>query len=116
MLLLAGASFVSFALLELAPGDYFDEILLNPSISPETVKALRAEYGLNQPMLVRYVRWSAAVMTGDWGFSIAYHSPAGPLVRERAKNTLILAGAGTVLTWVAALAGAVWAAAGKTWR
>lgn len=116
MILLAGASFVSFALLELAPGDYFDEILLNPSISQDSIDALRAEYGLNQSMLVRYARWCASTIRGDWGFSIAYQRPAGPLLGERAKNTLLLTAIGTVLTWVVAIAGVVWAAVGKYWR
>src|SRR5262245_33258701 len=115
-LLLTGVSLLSFALIEAAPGDYFDEIRLNPSISSQTIDALRKEYGLDQPIAVRYLRWCASVFRGEWGFSIAYRRSAGPILLERATNTLILTATATALTWLAALAAFIWAASGRTWR
>ena len=59
-LLLAGVSVLCFLFTEMAPGSFFDEMRLNPQISPETISALRARYGLDQPLVVRYGRWLAA--------------------------------------------------------
>jgi peptide/nickel transport system permease protein len=114
--LLAGASFLSFALLEMAPGDYFDEVLLNPAVSRETVEALRAQYGLNHSVPVRYLHWCASAVRGEWGISIAYQRPAGPVIWERARNTLLLTAVGTLASWLGGLGAAMWAVAGKPWR
>ena len=79
VLLLLAISFLSFALLQLTPGDFFDGLRLNPEISPQTVEGLRAQYGLDRPLPVRYERWLAALLHGQLGFSLAYKSPVGPL-------------------------------------
>ncbi len=91
-LLLVGVSALCFVFTEMAPGSFFDEMRLNPRISPETISALRARYGLDQPLAVRYARWMAALAHGDFGYSIAYNTPVAPLLWARAKNTLLLTG------------------------
>ncbi len=102
-LLLVGVSALCFLLTEMAPGSFFDEMRLNPQISPETISALRARYGLDQPLAVRYARWMAAVVRGDFGYSIAYNTPVAPLLWARAKNTLLLTATSTLLTWLLAV-------------
>jgi peptide/nickel transport system permease protein len=103
LLLLFGVSVLSFALLELAPGDYFQEMRLNPQISPATIAKLRAEYDIDKPMAVRYVHWLAAATHGDFGLSLAYGSPVAPLLVTRARNTSLLTLVATVLPWITAL-------------
>jgi peptide/nickel transport system permease protein len=66
LLVLIGVSLLTFCLLELAPGDFFSDLLLNPQTSPETVAALRAQYGIDRPLPVRYGRWLWSVAGGDW--------------------------------------------------
>ncbi len=102
-LLLVGVSALCFLFTEMAPGSFFDEMRLNPQISPETISALRARYGLDQPLAVRYARWMAAVVRGDFGYSIAYNTPVAPLLWTRAKNTLLLTATATLLTWLMAV-------------
>lgn len=114
--LLFGASALSFCLFRVAPGDYYDEMRLNPRISQQTVEALRKQHGLDLAMPLRYIRWLGSVLHGDWGFSLAYNSPAAPLLQERAANTLVLAGAAAFLAWTIAVPLALWAAAGRKWR
>ena len=99
-LLLFGVSVLCFLFTEMAPGSFFDEMRLNPQISPETISLLRAHYGLDQPLLVRYRRWASAVAHGDLGFSIAYNAPVAPLLWSRALNTLLLAAVTLLLTWL----------------
>jgi peptide/nickel transport system permease protein len=66
--LLVGVSVLAFFFSTLAPGNYFDEMRLNPQISAERLSALRAQYEVDQPAVVRYVRWAGAVVRGDLGF------------------------------------------------
>jgi peptide/nickel transport system permease protein len=112
-LLLFGVSVLCFLLTEMAPGSFFDEMRLNPQISRETISALRARYGLDQPLLVRYCRWLTSVAHGDLGFSIAYNAPVAPLLWGRAKNTLLLAIAAMVPTWLIGVPLGVWSAANR---
>ena len=111
ILLLLGVSLLSFVFLELAPGDFFQEMRLNPQISHDTVARLRAEYGIDKPLPVRYVRWLASAVRGDFGFSFAYGSPVAPLLWVRARNTLLLTGTATLLAWVLAISLGVFCAA-----
>jgi peptide/nickel transport system permease protein len=110
ILLLIGASVLCFLFADLAPGSFFDEMKLNPQISPETVAALRAHYGLDQPTPIRYVRWVKSVFTGEWGYSFAYNSPVSGLLLMRARNTLLLTGVATLLVWMIAVPLGIWVA------
>jgi len=116
VLLLVGVSALCFLFTEMAPGSFFDEMRLNPQISPDTITALRARYGLDKPLAVRYARWMAALVRGDFGYSIAYNSPVAPLLWTRAKNTLLLTGTATFLIWLIAVPlGVLTAASRGTW-
>ena len=66
---LLGISFVLFSVLALAPGDPFGELVNNPNIPAEVAAALRAKFGLDDPLMVRYWNWLSAMVQGDWGFS-----------------------------------------------
>jgi len=103
LLLLVGVSLLSFVFLQLAPGDFFSEMRLNPQVSSETVDSLRQQYGLDRPLPVRYWRWLRSVAHGELGFSFAYNSPVAPLLGVRARNTLLLTSMATFLAWSAAI-------------
>jgi peptide/nickel transport system permease protein len=108
LFLLASASILAFLFTTLAPGTYFDEMRLNPQIAPETVAALRAQYGVDRPLPIRYASWLNSVFHGDMGFSFAYNSPVAPLLLVRARNTLLLTITATLLAWAIALPLGVW--------
>jgi peptide/nickel transport system permease protein len=109
-LLIIGVSLLAFLFTTLAPGNYFDEMRLNPQISPETLVALRAQYQLDRPLPIRYVSWLNSVLHGQMGFSFAYNTPVAPLLLVRAKNTLLLTITATLLAWAIALPLGVWSA------
>jgi peptide/nickel transport system permease protein len=109
--LLFGVSLLTFLFSALTPGSYFDEMRLNPQISPETVAALRAQFELDRPLPVRYIHWLNSVAHGQFGFSFAYNSPVGPLLWVRARNTLLLTLTAMLLAWLLALPLGVWSAA-----
>jgi peptide/nickel transport system permease protein len=110
LLLVIGVSLLAFLFTTLAPGNYFDEMRLNPQIAPETLSALRAHYQLDRPLPIRYVSWVNSVLHGQMGFSFAYNSPVAPLLLVRAKNTLLLTITATLLAWAIALPLGVWSA------
>jgi peptide/nickel transport system permease protein len=102
-LLLLGVSLLSFTFVELAPGNFFDEMKLNPRISAETIAQLRVQYGMDRPLPLRYVRWLGSVAKGEFGFSFAYNAPVAVLLWPRARNTLLLTSSATLLAWIVAL-------------
>ena len=108
--LLIGASLLTFLFSTLAPGNYFDEMRLNPQISPETVTALRAQYQLDRPLPVRYARWVRSLLRGEMGFSFSYNTPVAPLLWVRARNTLLLTVFATLFAWALALPLGIWSA------
>lgn len=103
ILLLLAISLFSFALLQLVPGDFFDSMRVNPRISQQTIDGLRASYGIDKPFPVRYARWLASVAKGQFGVSLAYNSAVAPLLRVRARNTLLLTGVSTLFAWLLAI-------------
>lgn len=108
--LLVGVSLLTFFFTSLAPGNYVDDMRLNPQISAATLSGIRAQYGLDRPMPERYVHWVASLLHGDLGFSFAYNSPVAPLLWTRARNTLLLTSCATFLAWLIALPLGVWSA------
>jgi peptide/nickel transport system permease protein len=110
LLLLIGVSVLCFAFSALAPGNFFDDMKLNPQISPATVASLRSEYGIDQPLPLRYGRWVKSVLRGEWGYSFAYNCPVRSLLWVRARNTLFLALPATFLAWLIAVPLGVWTA------
>jgi len=117
LLLLAAVSVLSFALAQLAPGDYFSELQNDPRVSAQTVAGLRGRAGLDRPFPVRYARWVASVAHGDFGYSLAYNGPVAPLLGERIRGTLLLTSVATLVAWVLALPLGIWNATVRgTWR
>jgi len=108
--LLVGVSVLAFVFTVLAPGNFFDEMRLNPQIAPETIKALRTHYELERPLPIRYAHWLGSVLHGDMGFSFAYNRPVAPLLLVRARNTLLLTITAMFLAWGIALPLGIWSA------
>ncbi|WP_296320653.1 ABC transporter permease [Reyranella sp.] len=94
---LLGISIVLFALLALAPGDPFDELATNPAVPPEVRAALRAKFGLDDPIWMRYWHWLIALLQGDWGFSFVSRMDVSTLILQRLPVTLVVIGASQIL-------------------
>lgn len=110
LLLLAGVSAIAFILTELAPGDFFEDMRLNPQISAETLAGLRQQHGLNESLPLRYGHWLRAVVHGDLGYSFAYNSAVAPLLAVRVRNTLLVAVPAMIAAWMLAIPLGVWSA------
>ena len=88
--LLFVVSLVIFWATELLPGDLATQ-LLGQSATPETVAALRAQLGLNDPAPLRYWNWLTGALTGDFGMSMGNGRPISDLIAARLGNTVFLA-------------------------
>jgi len=100
---LLGISIVLFAILALAPGDPFGELALNPNIPPEVRLNLRQQFGLDDPLVLRYLRWLAAMLRGDWGYSFVSRMPVQLLIMQRLPTTLFVLGSAYVMALMIAL-------------
>src|ERR1700741_1927069 len=90
---LLGISVVLFAVLALAPGDPFGDLATNPNVPPEVGAALRAKFGLDDPIALRYLHWLVAMLHGDWGFSFVSRVNVDTLILQRLPTTLGVIGA-----------------------
>ena len=104
LLTLLLASFLSFIIIQIAPGDYLDTLRQNPKISPERIEELRQQFGLDKPWIVQYWRWLGRVLTkGDFGTSFVYTRSVASLLWERIPATLLLAISSFIVTWAIAI-------------
>ena len=107
---LLGISLVLFAVLALAPGDPFEELATNPNVPAEVRANLRAQFGLDDPVAIRYVRWFTAMTKGDWGFSFVSRVDVDQLILQRLPTTLLVIGSSQLLALLIALPIGVYAA------
>jgi len=100
---LLGISLVLFTILALAPGDPFEELATNPNVPPEVRANLRTQFGLDDPIAVRYVRWVTSMLKGDWGFSFVSRINVSSLIWQRLPTTLFVLGTAQLLGLLVAL-------------
>ena len=107
---LLGISIVLFAVLALAPGDPFGELASNPNVPPEVAASLRAKFGLDDPIALRYVHWLSAMLHGDWGFSFVSRMDVDTLIVQRLPATIFVIGSSQILALLIALPVGVYSA------
>lgn len=114
--MLIGISFISFTIMYLAPGDFLGPLRLSPNVSPETIEAMAAQYGLDQPFFVQYWNWFklAFPTPGNWGIdlgrSFSYNVPVLYLIGSYAFNTILLGIGAALFAWVFAIPIGIYAA------
>lgn len=117
------ASILCFVIIQLAPGDYIDTLRENPKISPERIKQLQQQFGLdctwaeqgvqkwNLPGALatpvcwtgQYSRWLGQILQGNFGTSFVYNRSVASLLWERVPATILLAFSSLIVTWAIAL-------------
>jgi peptide/nickel transport system permease protein len=101
---LLGISFITFLIMQLAPGDFLSTLELDPQISQESIDAMRARFGLDQHWTVQYVLWLKNIVFHlDFGTSFSRHQPVFSVLRTGFANTLLLGIAAATITWVVAV-------------
>ena len=111
--LLLLVSVITFVIIQLPPGDYFTS--LQASIAEtgggqdaQTFEILRQRYGLDEPMVVQYLRWIQGFPEGDFGWSLEWNAPVWPLVRGRLAYTILLGALSLLFTVSYALPVGIW--------
>jgi peptide/nickel transport system permease protein len=100
---LLGISVVLFSVLALAPGDPFEELATNVNVPPEVAQRLRAQFGLDDPLPLRYVRWLTSMLRGDWGFSFQSRMDVEDLILQRLPVSLFVLGSAYLVGLAVAL-------------
>jgi peptide/nickel transport system permease protein len=101
-------SIVSFAIIQLPPGDfltvYAAELASSGAqVDATTLESLRETYGLGQPVYIQYWKWISRVLQGDFGRSFRWDRPVKDLIWDRLLLTLIVAAISLIFTWVVAI-------------
>jgi len=83
-------SVLVFTLIQISPNNPLSAMQNNPNITPEDLLRLEREYGLNDPIPVKYVKWLSQTLQGNWGDSFVTHRPVLTEIGDRLPNTLYL--------------------------
>ncbi len=113
--LLLAFSIVVFAIIQAPPGDFLTAYIATlassgTSMSADHVAALRHQYGLDQPMIVQYLRWMENLLSGNLGLSLEYQRPNSELIGEQLVLTVVLALFSFVFTWAVAVPAGIYSA------
>jgi len=88
---LLGITFITFAVLNLTPGDPIRMMLAMEKVTPDVADRLTAYYGLDQPWYVQYARYLGNLIRGDLGVSITSRTSIAASIASRLPNTILLA-------------------------
>lgn len=100
--ILFGISILVFAILHLVPGDPVS-IMLGTEATEESVAVLRAQLGLDQPILLQYLHWAGRLLHGDFGVSVHTGKEILPEILKRFAVTLQLTLFAVSVGWLAAI-------------
>lgn len=109
---------VVFALVQAPPGDFLTSYVAmlassGSSMDAAQVEALRQQFGLDQPVHVRYFLWLGSIVRGDLGLSLEYQRPSSELIGERMLVTVLLALFAFAITWIVAIPAGIYSAMHK---
>src|SRR3989442_2635595 len=101
-------SVLSFAIIQLPPGDYVTSYIaqmasMGSVVTDEEAQNLRIQYGLGQPIYVQYLKWMRLIAQGNFGMSMEWRRPVTEVIGERLWLTVVVSVAALILTWVLAL-------------
>ena len=107
---------IIFVVLEILPGDPAG-VILGLNATPESVAALRADFGLDKPVVIRFFLWIHGLLTGDLGTSYSYRVPVAALIWQRLQVTLPLTILAMAISTAIGIPAGLFAAAkvGKLW-
>ena len=105
VLTLVAISVMTFIIIQLPPGDFVTAMvselnLQGTTIDPGAMAAMRARYGLDDPVYVQYWKWiSNIILHGDFGYSLEWRRPVADLLWNRLGLTFVLAFVTLMFIW-----------------
>jgi peptide/nickel transport system permease protein len=110
-------SVLSFAIIQLPPGDFATTYLARLADSGSAASAeaeqIRAQFGLDQPIYVQYAKWVGQLLQGDLGMSLDYNRPVADVLGDRMVMSVIVSVVAIVFTWALALPIGIYSAVRK---
>jgi peptide/nickel transport system permease protein len=102
---LIAISAITFVIIQLPPGDYLSTLIAElqsqgENVDQSKINALRAQYGLDRPMIEQYLVWGWGLLNGDFGFSFEYQLPVADVVGDRLFLTLVLNFTTIIFIWL----------------
>jgi peptide/nickel transport system permease protein len=100
---------VTFAIIQLPPGDYVTAYVaqlkhMGETLSDTQIDLLRQQMGLNDPLIVQYWKWISGILFhGDFGHSLEWNAPVADLIWDRLGLTLAISSASMIFTWAIAI-------------
>lgn len=101
--LLLGISFLAFAIMTAAPGDFLNEARAARDVPQEMIDQMEQQYGLDQPWYIQYALWLKNIITLNFGESWTYKVPVIELLKERVPATFILSLTSLSIAWCVAV-------------
>jgi peptide/nickel transport system permease protein len=100
--ILIGVSIVIFIIFDAAPGNYIDS-QNNPNLTAEREAKLRELYGLDKPLVPRYLTWAGNAFRGQLGDSLKYKRPVVSVIKDHIWNSFTLSASAFVLSTLIAI-------------
>ncbi|MBV9328272.1 MAG: ABC transporter permease [Chloroflexi bacterium] len=101
-------SILTFVIIQLPQGDYATALAAQAAASGGSgdeafIQTIRHQYGLDQPLYIRYLTWILGCLHGDFGYSFEWHQPVADLIGARIAMTLLLSVLALAFSWVVAI-------------
>jgi peptide/nickel transport system permease protein len=119
VVLLVVVSVFSFVLVQLPPGDYLSSYIAQlrdvrgTDVDQAEIDALRAQYGLDQPLVVQYFKWIGNMAHGDFGRSFAWNMPVSVMINQRLGITIFTSFLTLIVTYIVAIPIGIYSATHK---
>lgn len=111
-------SILVFTIIELPPGDYFESYVeelraMGERADMQEIEDLKARYGFDQPIPVRYFNWVTNFVQGDFGYSFEYRTPVSVVIGDRVWLTILVSVVTIIMTWLIAFPIGIYSATHK---
>jgi peptide/nickel transport system permease protein len=111
-------SVVTFAIIQLPPGDFLTAYVAQltsegDTVHQEQIEALRLRYGLGEPFYTQYARWMSGISRGDFGRSLQWNRTVSSLLAERLPWSIAISASSLVMVWLIGLPIGVYSATHK---
>ena len=102
---LIAISAITFIIIQLPPGDYLTTMLdelqsQGENVDQSRIDALRAQYGLDRPMIEQYAVWAVGLLHGDFGYSFEFQMPVADVIGDKVLLTIVLNFATVLFIWL----------------
>ncbi len=102
-------SFFAFIIVQLPPGDFIASYVANleqqlgTAVDPAIIDSIRAQYGVDQPMMIQYFKWMSGMLHGDFGQSFEWKMPVAQLIWDRMPDTVLISVLTLIFTYIIAV-------------